>query len=1000
MKINSITLTNHAGEESRILKNVRHGLNVYYSSTESDKTACASLVANLLYGQPKERWDRTLERPFALGNISIETNGRQYEVKRRDYNIHGGQLAVTPTDGLPADQKSIQAIFSKLAPEVARLSSINFHEPLPMDWLLSKNVTAAFQEMQGIQSRKGRCSASSTLHKTTLQSESYSELINKRDQLSKELERRIASNRKQSQAFDQKWQNVDTKYRKYLGEVNSLRDQVRTVEANLAEVETRLKYLRLESSEYSVSYVNDLEVQLQELNEQITRWHSILDRHSQRLAEVQSQLSRLPSINDTTEIQTLADQRAWLTVARRMASDIDGEVARLARAREDHTCVCLNAHPRLRPMTDAMQHQLDAFEEHVTHQEQIALAKELSAEAKFLTSSRDELKEPLQALLDRQRFLTTHLNTARSIRSRGFAGYMSVSRDKRLADDWTSYEAELSHLEEEYAELTKENKKLQALLGKAEPRFYDVKEQREKLNSQRTELISIRSTEEIHEELSAVQSSLQAITSDEIEKPILEGWALASEFLAQVTNGQLLHIRPATKQRAAGIITRLDQTKGISSLTPSECDLVCLSVCLAMIETCREHGLRLPLVLNEPFLRFDERSTSAVAAVLDDFARRGHQVLLFTGNRFAAEHFNTVEMDWRFQDGPTIKNTLQDRRVDIPDTTEQLEDNSEPSSISFSFFAHEESNIFEVFDFPSSWNIAFNEYEVQTITDLWEIEPQDFSVWIEWTGGEEAKPLDISKLQSRAALMCFVPELTNDDAKLLVSVGIKSPEELSEADESLLVYAVDRQLRDTNKQTLLSTRYGRTRIHQWIQGANLHEERWRNSSNWLQCAKTRTASSPSDGLAQGDVGSRRFYLSRAADVIAAPSIGSKTAARLNNIGVKTVGDLLDLAPAKASKQIDVKSIRPETIRSWQQQANLMCSIPELHSHDAQILTACDLIHPQDIANMEPGQLLAHISPFCHSKPAERILRSEKRPGLKEVSNWINCAKHRTVAGAA
>jgi ABC-type Mn2+/Zn2+ transport system ATPase subunit len=80
----------------------------------------------------------------------------------------------------------------------------------------------------------------------------------------------------------------------------------------------------------------------------------------------------------------------------------------------------------------------------------------------------------------------------------------------------------------------------------------------------------------------------------------------------------------------------------LAALSATERDQVYLSICLALVSTCAERGVQLPLVLDEPFVRFDGRQSYRLAAVLDEFGRRGHQVLVFTARQEAVERFNEL----------------------------------------------------------------------------------------------------------------------------------------------------------------------------------------------------------------------------------------------------------------------------------------------------------------------------------------------------------------------
>ena len=126
----------------------------------------------------------------------------------------------------------------------------------------------------------------------------------------------------------------------------------------------------------------------------------------------------------------------------------------------------------------------------------------------------------------------------------------------------------------------------------------------------------------------------------------------------------------------------------------------------------------------------------------------------------------------------------------------------------------------------------------------------------------------------------------------------------------------------------------------------------------------------------------RFYLETESPLDEAPSIGPKTAAHFEKLGIRTVADLLAAVPEIASKQIGLRHITPQLIRDWQDQSRLVCRIPELRGHDAQILVACSFRDPQTIASTDAVALLKTIEPFVESSEGESrsSLRQKARPG--------------------
>jgi len=135
-------------------------------------------------------------------------------------------------------------------------------------------------------------------------------------------------------------------------------------------------------------------------------------------------------------------------------------------------------------------------------------------------------------------------------------------------------------------------------------------------------------------------------------------------------------------------------------------------------------------------------------------------------------------------------------------------------------------------------------------------------------------------------------------------------------------------------------------------------------------------------------GKLKFRLNKRSEIVDAPSIGGKTAARLQAAGIKTVGDLLAADPIRVAATVGAAHIESDTIRQWQAEALLVCRVPELYGHDAQILVASGIREPQDLAALTPAALLDMVTPFVDSSEGQRILRSSKAPDLEEVTNWI------------
>ncbi|TVP98562.1 MAG: DUF4332 domain-containing protein [Planctomycetaceae bacterium] len=229
--------------------------------------------------------------------------------------------------------------------------------------------------------------------------------------------------------------------------------------------------------------------------------------------------------------------------------------------------------------------------------------------------------------------------------------------------------------------------------------------------------------------------------------------------------------------------------------------------------------------------------------------------------------------------------------------------------------------------------------------------------------------------QQECKLVCGVRGLRAFDARVLVGCGITHPRQVREIESSVLVERVE---------AFLGTDEGAR-----ILRAGTEQEIAR-LTRWLTQAKRGPSVE----------GALKFYLSRRSPVQDAPSIGPRMAERLAKQQIRTVDDLLKGDAAKIAAGLKVRQVDETTVRDWQQQAMLVCRVPLLRGHDAQLLVAAGITQPQRLAECEPAGLLRKIQPISHSRAGKRILRGGKQPDLAEVTGWIRQAQRRRELRAA
>lgn len=143
-----------------------------------------------------------------------------------------------------------------------------------------------------------------------------------------------------------------------------------------------------------------------------------------------------------------------------------------------------------------------------------------------------------------------------------------------------------------------------------------------------------------------------------------------------------------------------------------------------------------------------------------------------------------------------------------------------------------------------------------------------------------------------------------------------------------------------------------------------------------------------------------FQLELSSPVIDAPSIGTSVAQSMSKVGVNNVEQLLSADADDLAHDLDQPRLTSAIIRAWQEQSRLVCRIPNLRGHDAQILVACGITTPEALLRVEPDSLLQQVNSFVNSSQGQRTLRNSPAPDLEEVKQWISWANHsRTLLAA-
>ena len=114
---------------------------------------------------------------------------------------------------------------------------------------------------------------------------------------------------------------------------------------------------------------------------------------------------------------------------------------------------------------------------------------------------------------------------------------------------------------------------------------------------------------------------------------------MASRHLHRMTGGRFTNIWTPLDRRELRIEDARQTSYTVEQLSSGSREQLFLAVRLALIEELAQKGVRLPIILDDVFVNFDESRAEAAADVLLDFAAQGQQVLFFTCHKHLADIF-------------------------------------------------------------------------------------------------------------------------------------------------------------------------------------------------------------------------------------------------------------------------------------------------------------------------------------------------------------------------
>ncbi len=121
----------------------------------------------------------------------------------------------------------------------------------------------------------------------------------------------------------------------------------------------------------------------------------------------------------------------------------------------------------------------------------------------------------------------------------------------------------------------------------------------------------------------------------------------ASVFLQRLTAGRYTRVWTPLGEHALRVDDGAGTSLNIEVLSRGTREQLFLALRLALISAYARRGVQLPLVLDDVLVNFDVGRAKAAALVLRDFARQGHQILIFTCHEHISKLFKNLKAEVR-----------------------------------------------------------------------------------------------------------------------------------------------------------------------------------------------------------------------------------------------------------------------------------------------------------------------------------------------------------------
>jgi len=821
MRISQLKLQGHGAWHDLDLSELSGQLNLFCAGPRSGKSTLARLIGHLLYGKADSPW----QEPFgqtsspAIGAVTLQSPKGEFVLRRRREAGNKNTLTVAATNGGAVNSQTVQSLLGDLSPRLAtQLFAVDFAEAPRAELLLSDPFARQF-------TANLRANDLSLKRDDSLDRRRIDELLQQHQAIARQLEEQVQVGRREATQLEEQSSELDRSLTEKRQQMETLQTSLRGVESQLASLAAQLRYRSLDLIDNGLDQrAADRQQQQQtEIDKQITHCRQTLSDLQPRAVALQAELAQLGADGVADSVTCLTDGRNTLSVVERVLDDLDAEVAQLARSSASSRPVGADAHARFTPLANVLRQQLYTLCGQWSEQERRTNRQQLLAESRQISRAQADMGEWLEQLLAHRESLVQQAQATNQPVL--FSPQPPVADHCRCEHHHqatttpinSAASQQTNHLRLEQNDLQRQKSELIDKLDDLGREIDELESHWKRLQHERAGLINSSKIEAKRVELGRLESILQQAMKAEEHNPsqtVCSQWR-ASDVLAQLSNGRLQQIRLTRQDAAATIVDSDGRILTPEQLTAGQRDQLYVALTVALVSSYSRRGIKLPLILDEPFLRQDAAATTVMAGVLEEFACSGHQLLVFTEDFQARRTLKSLSC--------CVYDLEEIRLSEPPDPLQQSsklsvvsEQGSGDMEAVFYLSAASSLDAFPVLG--SDTRAIFARMGILTIADLMGADSQQIADQLD---RDDIQKETVVLWQSHMSLLCHVPELSLNDAQLLTTCGIDSPKHLREANGDQLFSAVESFLASDGGQRFATTkgRYTRARIGDWIHSA-------------------------------------------------------------------------------------------------------------------------------------------------------------------------------------